>query len=290
MWHYSACAIAITFLKSLSAQMRSHLRKIVLCEDYGSVCRPECHALGLIGFRTENPALQVERRVNLWRNILPATSEISVYDIVHEWNLPFQAPPSPDAVLAFKISTSLREWLTEALALSAAGMPAQSFTLVIDGQPAPIQSSAVFEIVKWDAAWQLAFDQWEQSRPPIQNYADWRKTGEKYPHKFDAFPQTIMDIMEGSSFIRCTFPLGEPCDLKGDAQRLLDTHSSLPDCGQWVMSQARSYARFTDLPGMHTDPDFSRFSLLPPLPSFREIRLEEVIREEPSTAASLEDE
>ena len=189
---YSACAIAVTFLQSLSPTMRLHMRKIVLNEDRDSICRPECHAYGLLGFCLENSALHIERRVNLWRNMFPAKSDLSVYDILNPldpedpmWSY------NPSVIHTDLISNSIGDWLTEALALSAAGMPAQSFTLVFDGNPALEQSSALFEIVKWDASWQVAYDEWQRSRPDPQTFEDWESIRAwDYPHKchrFDAF-------------------------------------------------------------------------------------------------------
>ena len=289
LWRYSACAIAIAFLQSLSATMRLNMRKIVLDEDLGSVCRPECHALGLISFCSENPALYIERRVNLWRNAFPANSGISVYDIF--------TPPSPedqvyfydspDYITTYRISNSLRDWLTEALALSAAGMPAQSFTLVFDGNPAPAQSSALFEIVKWDATWQTAYDQWERSRPRPLTYQYWRRMKDwdcrPKVHKFDAFPQTILDITTGKSFISCNFPMGEPWELEEAASRILESHITHSKASEWTDSQSQSYARFSGLLDVPASRNFKEISTVPPLPPFREIRLSEICQEEPGT-------
>ncbi|KAH9237189.1 hypothetical protein K456DRAFT_1943699 [Colletotrichum gloeosporioides 23] len=69
-YHFSAAATAINFLQSLPIKGRLQLRNIVLNEDRESVALPESHGQGLIQFCKENVALRIERRVDLWRNIL----------------------------------------------------------------------------------------------------------------------------------------------------------------------------------------------------------------------------
>ena len=69
-WHYSAASVAIKFLKTLPQNTLSRVRKVILHEDRLSMCRSECHGLGLIPFCIRNPEMHVERRVSLWRNIL----------------------------------------------------------------------------------------------------------------------------------------------------------------------------------------------------------------------------
>ena len=160
-YRFSAAASAILFLQNLSHSTRCQIRYISLCEDRVSVASPECHVLGLIPFCLENPRLHIERRVNLWRNAFPAGSTLPICSIVRcasegprPWNQDF------DRLRASDVSKSLGVWIMEALALPSAGMPANSFSLVFDGDPISGLSSQVFEIVKRDAAWQLALDQW----------------------------------------------------------------------------------------------------------------------------------
>ena len=286
LWRYSACSNAITFLQSLSATMRLHVQNIVLDEDWDSVCRPECHASSLISFCLENPALRIERRVNLWRSAFPAKSRISVHDILIHPSPPYQVYfyDSPESIRTYRISNSFRDWLTEALALTAAGMPAQSFTLVFDGEPALAQSSALFEIVKWDATWQTAYDQWERSIPRPQTFQYWRRIKEwdcrPKVHKFDAFPQTIMDITTGNSFIKCNFFVGEPWEIEKTASRILESHATCFKASEWKDRQSRSYARFLDVLDVPASRSFKEISTVAPLPPFREIKLSEIYQED----------
>lgn len=69
-YRFSAASTAINFLQSLPVKGRMQLRSIVLNEDRESIALPESHGQGLIPFCKENAALRIERRVDLWRNIL----------------------------------------------------------------------------------------------------------------------------------------------------------------------------------------------------------------------------
>ena len=278
-WRYSACAVAILFLNSLTARVRVHMRRILLVEDRESICRPECHVLGLIRFCLENPAVHIERRVNIWRNLLPAKSNISMHRVLYELGERITWSREADTLNTCDVTGSLCGWLTEALALHAAGMPAQSFSLVFDGDPVPEQSSALFEIVKLDAAWQVAFDQWQQRIPRIRSDHDWmtRYNYQQGVHRFDAFPSLITKIVDGNSFIRCNFPLGGPWDLMEGARKLFESYQYLPNPLEWSGSRERSY------PSRYTSTE-------PPLPHLHNIRLEDIMEEEPLSSISDEDE
>ncbi|KAL0765218.1 hypothetical protein CaCOL14_012477 [Colletotrichum acutatum] len=81
VYRFSAAASSIRYLESIPAAMRAQLRKIVLVEDYRSVTHPESHARGLIPFCRENPLLQFERCVNLWRDL---------FQVDKRWHTPHQ--------------------------------------------------------------------------------------------------------------------------------------------------------------------------------------------------------
>lgn len=59
-WRFSAAAVAIEFFISLSQQVFSRIRNVVLHEDQISINRPECHGLGLIPSCLQNLNLQNE--------------------------------------------------------------------------------------------------------------------------------------------------------------------------------------------------------------------------------------
>ena len=90
-------------------------------------------------------------------------------------------------------------------------MPVGSFSLVLEGDPAPDQGSKWFEILKEDAAWQTANTQWRIDQSLTQNSSIVTITGSGV-YWSEVFPQAINNIVEGKSFIRCNFVTGEPCD------------------------------------------------------------------------------
>ncbi|MCJ1457863.1 hypothetical protein MMC28_008232 [Mycoblastus sanguinarius] len=219
-WRFSAAAAAIHFFKSISQSTCLGIRNVVLHEDRRSVALPECHVLGLIPFCLQNPQLHIERRVNLWRTLLaggfhrrlynhPATlEEMSGRDERARWEI-------YDQFCAINIGKICCRWISEASALPANGMPADSFSLVLDGDPTPDQSSEVFEIVKEDAAWQAAQAQWYTDQSLSPGFMATRLGGF---YMCEVFPQAINDIVEGKSFIRCNFHTGSLYDPK----RVLD--------------------------------------------------------------------
>lgn len=165
-YRFSAASVAIKFLSSLTSEMRLHLRHLRLLEDNVSVAFPESHAQGLISFCIENPKLYVERRVSLWKAIFqqPSYSCFGRY-FVNDLNM------TPEAKCTFAngigdtgfftvpITNNLALWIMEAAALVPAGMPENSFTLVLDGAPGDeVVSDLFMNYIQRDAAWQRAWE------------------------------------------------------------------------------------------------------------------------------------
>ncbi|KAK1497100.1 hypothetical protein CTAM01_08112 [Colletotrichum tamarilloi] len=229
VYRFSAAASAIRYLKSIPAAMRAQVRKIVLVEDYRSVAHPESHARGLIPFCRENPLLRVERRVNLWRNL---------FQVDKRWHTPHQQCERQNraatrALRSRDITSTVALWVTEALALGPAGMPAASFSLVLDGDPAPQLCARIFQtVVQRDAAWQRAWtESMDRRLVLVHPVLDWfERRGEDaaragvHPvsgmyesylgYFYEGFPEAMRDIARGSSgsVVRCNFDAGEPWD------------------------------------------------------------------------------
>ncbi|CAG9978305.1 unnamed protein product [Clonostachys byssicola] len=141
-FRYSAAAAAINFLKHMPRNVRIRLRKLRLLEDQPSVHKAAGHGRGLIPFCVENLSLKVERKVSLFGNLLQSHGR-------HQRQLFHQSVPGV-----------LSAWLVEALALPSAGMPPGSFSLIIDGEPAPDRASEIFQaFMQRPAALQAAFDE-----------------------------------------------------------------------------------------------------------------------------------
>jgi hypothetical protein len=195
------------FLSSIPKAKRLQIRSIILHEDREAVAFPHSHGRGLIPFCTENNKLRIERRVNLWRNAFISEVGDAIGIIKEErggmgyW----------EQLHSEVVTKSLTPWITETLAIPKLGMPINAFTLVLDGDAIPQKTSQVFEIVKRDAAWQAALDQW---------YAYHNKTPssiEREAHvcyAFGEFPDVVRDLVENrpGSIIRCNFPTDDLWD------------------------------------------------------------------------------
>lgn len=195
--------------------------------------------------------------MSIWRNVLPAGSSATLYDLVTPgWDPEdhgFHEARSED------ISSSFGVRITEALALQSAGMPATSFSLVFDGDGIPDRSAQVFEIVKRDAAWQAALDQW-----CIQNSVT-RSTEERRDHScyiFEALPQAVGDMIEGRSIVRCNFPIGGSWDV----EQVLE------------QSRVRNYDEWLKKWNSELSP--KSFQTSPPLPKWIDLRPEQLYTEQ----------
>ena len=147
-------------------------------------------------------------------------------------------------------------------------MPTNSFSLIFDGDPAPDQTSQLFEIVKEDAAWQVAQSQWFAEislKPGILQ----KMEGCFFLSK--VFPQVISDIIEGKSFVRCNFPTGDMYDPERvlNMNRNLEAPESVPGL-DWLRAWMQD--------GHFRNPN--PFKPAPPLlPSFSDYAIDEIIPE-----------
>ncbi|KAF2865357.1 hypothetical protein BDV95DRAFT_599820 [Massariosphaeria phaeospora] len=197
----SVASMAIEFLQSLQATKRIELRHITLLEDRTTIAHPEYHARGFIPLCQKNLRLRIERRASLWTNIfLRDSCCFSGKEIVHTGGILV-------GLEAHHITRLMGPWITEALALTSLGMPPESFTLVIDGEPILEKSSEVFGIVQRDAAWQAALDEcYSRQLLPKPSWIERRL----HPcYMFEGLPQALSDIVSGNSLVRCNFPTGE---------------------------------------------------------------------------------
>ncbi|KAJ0164412.1 hypothetical protein CTA2_1043 [Colletotrichum tanaceti] len=215
-WRFSAAAAAIYFVQSLPDTIRGHLRRLVLLEDREALAYPESHGYGLIPLCKENPLLHVERRVNLWRNVFQT-------DLLHKTprrRYQFRmesAQPGMKSLRSDMITRSVAPWVVEARELVPAGMPASSYSLVLDGDPVPHLASQIFQSivqrdVAWQEAWTISVDR--GSIPELTSFSrrSWAETRSGGCYSFEALPQAMRDIASGNSVVRCNFDAGEPLD------------------------------------------------------------------------------
>ncbi|KAK4219657.1 hypothetical protein QBC37DRAFT_409466 [Rhypophila decipiens] len=83
-YRFSAAAAAIKFLGSLKPSSRAHLRCVLLDEDRESVAHPERHGRGLVRFCEENPLLRIERRVSIWKTLLPQKERADPLECIND--------------------------------------------------------------------------------------------------------------------------------------------------------------------------------------------------------------
>lgn len=137
-------------------------------------------------------------------------------------------------------------------------MPADSFKLIFDGDPAPDQSSQVFDVIKETTTWRIALDQWLR-----HNTTDDDSKRQKLIiyYAFEDFAQVVKSIVNGNSFIGCNFNIGDIPDI----QALLDMSRDWT-LNQWTSESRRILARVRNYPS-------------PPLPPWRDLRLKQVLPE-----------
>ena len=185
----------------MSPQRRCNLRNLILNENFKSVSRPELHARGLIPFCRENPNLHIERRIDLFNNLLP---EGFIWFDTFDPNVEF------DWLRPTECFWVLIPWIEEAYNLVSCGMPLHSFSLVIDGSTREI--SEIWKLIKYAAATQEArLEQYrllKEGPPPRSHTLDyyfWLALPTN-------FAKMIREIVEGSSVVKFKGDVGEPWD------------------------------------------------------------------------------
>ncbi|KAF1847202.1 uncharacterized protein K460DRAFT_363309 [Cucurbitaria berberidis CBS 394.84] len=255
-YSYSAASTALRFLHSVPKATRAAIRKIVLLEDRQSVAKPACHGRGFIPFCRENRNLRVERFVSLWKNAFPISQlRTPLYMIATPLFLE-SGTLDDDRLPANRTTKAVGTWVAEALALPSLGMPENSFTLVLDGNPTPEHTSEVFRVVQRDVAWQLALDTcYTRGLLPTPSWLD-RRLGVGY--MYEGLPDAVRNLSLNGSLIRCNFDPGSPYDVDS----LLEEHRGW-SAQDWEEGWAT-----------HEPSDFQT---VPPLPPWHVLRWQNVI-------------
>ncbi|KAF2650640.1 hypothetical protein K491DRAFT_577557, partial [Lophiostoma macrostomum CBS 122681] len=202
-FRFSAAAVAIRFLESMTTCTRLHIRKIVLREDRKSSAFPACHGEGLIPFCIENPRLRVERRVDMWRAIFPPPLRL----LERIWKLR-DDPDEIDGVHELPIGDSvmhISEWVGETLVLASRSMPPSSYSLVFDSESAE-STQEVFDTLKVEA--QLLDAMTEHGKQDGSYTRHWKL---QYPYVYysHSLPTIVKEIIQGTSIIRFDALVGE---------------------------------------------------------------------------------
>ncbi|KAF4470851.1 hypothetical protein FALBO_2238 [Fusarium albosuccineum] len=251
-FRFSAAAVAIRFLDQLTPTRRLNLRKMVLHEDHFSVGRSECHALGLIPFCKENRQLRVERRANLWRNVLQERL-LPAFRRLAEVEADVSKAERLCEIGAESSLPRLNAWLGNADAVIDAGMPVDSFTFVLDGEPALDMSSEFFQqVVHHKIAWELAFRHCFCSSGEIDFRLDTCVANIRLIRAMD-------HLVNQTSILSCNFNPGQFWDV----DRIVERHR------EWSMEDWSEKWTELELSG-----GIRRFCrLAPPLPSWSSMQL-----------------
>jgi hypothetical protein len=216
--YFSAAAVAIGFLKQLPKHRCLQIRNIIINEDRLAVGCPEGHVLGLIPFCRENPRLRVEQRVNLWRNPLLRMEipriggAIKLAELGHDNEYDHQLG-------LYTVSSALASWGFHVMEVMGEGMPAGTFSFVLDGDPDLNLSSDLFDtLVHPTVAWLKAYAECSSQGLFPQPYRD------IFYIPTATYLQGIEPLLGGASFLKTNFNVGQPWDYK----KLVETNQDLP--------------------------------------------------------------
>ncbi|KAF4468516.1 hypothetical protein FALBO_4597 [Fusarium albosuccineum] len=227
---FSAAAVAIRFLDRLPKHQRLHIRNIVINEDRTAVGFPQGHILGLIPFCKENPRLRLQQRVNLWRTILLKAETPDPLDVrmILETNDDGFPPEYENRGLEpFRVYTALASWGFQTMEVMDEGMPAGSFSFVLDGEPDMNLSSDLFDrVVHRDIAWMKSYLKClSQGLVPHPNQ-------DQYIPGFATYIRGVEHLISGPSFVQSNFNLGQPWDY----EKLMVEHQE-PSLSVWQEKQ-----------------------------------------------------
>ncbi|RSL52055.1 hypothetical protein CEP53_008211 [Fusarium sp. AF-6] len=202
---FSAAATAIRFLQRLPASQRLQIRNLVLHEDHRSVSTPSTHVQGLAPFFKENPRLRVVRRV-------------SVLDCIEGWlGNPQDAARFLQAekdgrtetprVFDFRyFSWRVAEWLVDALAVTSVGIPAESFTFILEAGPhADFCTDAFQQGIHRDIAWNRAYNACID-----RDLVAFGPHGRAHRLVNEGLEEAMEHLLNQTSFLRSDFNPGHP--------------------------------------------------------------------------------
>ncbi|RSL79439.1 hypothetical protein CEP52_017522 [Fusarium oligoseptatum] len=216
--YFSAAAVAIRFLNQLPEAQRLQIRNIIINEDRLAVGRSESHILGLIPFCRENPRLRVEQRVNLWRNLLSRMDIRWLSDAIKFSELGY-ADYFDHKLHLYVASSALASWGFHVMEVMGEGMPTGTFSFVLDGDPDLNLSSEVFDtLVHPSVAWLKAYTECSSRGIFAQPYQD------IFYFPTVAYLQGIEPLLDGTSFLKTNFNVGQPWDY----MKLVEAHQDLP--------------------------------------------------------------
>ncbi|OBS26022.1 hypothetical protein FPOA_06553 [Fusarium poae] len=218
--YFSAASLAIRFLNQITKRQRLNIQNLIINEDRASGTRAESHPIGLIPFCIENPKLHIDHRINLWRNFtfrlgwplglrsssfiaLELESVLSEDEIV--WNDFVQAHQVHQEFL----QRGFVDWMVHVMDLAGYGMPLDSYTLTLDGDPDLNYSTEMFTSLMKHVFAELTMNSDIVAQgifaPP--EHPD-------YPFMTRQSMTEVCPVSKRSSILQCNFTLDQPWDYK----------------------------------------------------------------------------
>lgn len=201
---FSAAATAIRFLQRLPAAQRLQIRNLVLHEDHRSVGTPSTHVQGLAPFFKENPRLRVVRRVSVLGCIEGYVGNPQIAARVLQEQKDGRGEPDR-AFDVRKFSWRVAKWLVDALAVTSVGIPAESFTFILEAGPhtdfcTDVFQQAVHRDIAWSKAHKACLDRGLIERIPR----------ERCRLVDEGLEEAIGHLLNQTSFLRSDFNPGHP--------------------------------------------------------------------------------
>ncbi|KAM0554838.1 hypothetical protein ACHAPJ_006571 [Fusarium lateritium] len=206
---FSAVANAIRFLERLPVDQRTHIRSLILYEDFPSVNSPSAHAQGLAPFFKENPFLRVERRVSVL-SCIHGYLDVNPYEVAAHFEL---ERGSTGKLHTRNFGRDIAHWLLDALAVSDAGIPPQSFTLVIEGGCHRDYCTDLFQrFVQKEIAWYKAYRELTRGGSLLMTEGpEYNRAGMLKEEEVAALDQLVNQT---SVVLSCDFDTGVACDVE----------------------------------------------------------------------------
>lgn len=160
-----------------------------------------------------------------------------------------------DQCPAERITKSVGMWVAEALILPSLGMPKDSFTLILDGNPTPDHTSHVLRsVIQRDLIWQAALDiSYTRGLLPTPSWLDRRL---RKGFMYEGLPDAMQKLSKKGSLVQTNFNLDIiSIDLDSppqEVERLLEEHQ-----GWTVQDWVRGWAK-------HKPAGFQTEAPLPP--------------------------
>jgi hypothetical protein len=222
---FSAAASAIHFLeRRICVNQRTNIRNLMLHEDFRSVNAPSSHAQGLVPFFKENPLLRVERRAD-WLKCVDVQLGSPPLVAAH-----FQLQQECELRLNKReIGSRIALWLSDALSVTDAGVPAGSFTFVLEAGPHRDYATNMFQQhVHRESAWARAFRESTRSGSSVLTPVEISRISNDMISEED---MQVIDhlVNQTSSVLRCDFDMG----IVWDVESLVEEAKGF-DTDHWV--------------------------------------------------------